>query len=34
MPIYEYQCQNCAKWTEILQKITNFFVTKCPACHE
>ena len=32
MPIYEYQCQDCAKEIEVLQKISDALLQDCPAC--
>ncbi len=32
MPIYEYECQGCGKLHEIMQKITEPPVAKCPDC--
>ena len=32
MPIYEYQCQACNERVEILQKISDEPVKKCPHC--
>ena len=32
MPIYEYECTNCGKVHEIIQKISDKPVTKCPKC--
>jgi putative FmdB family regulatory protein len=32
MPIYEYECQGCGKLHEIMQKITEPALEKCPAC--
>ncbi|MEM6581917.1 MAG: zinc ribbon domain-containing protein [Pseudomonadota bacterium] len=34
MPIYEYQCQNCGKELEALQKISEQPLVDCPACGE
>jgi len=33
MPIYEYQCQDCGKRTEALQKIGAAPLTTCPHCN-
>lgn len=33
MPIYEYQCQQCGKQHEVLQKMSDPDLTDCPACH-
>lgn len=32
MPIYEYDCTKCGKQHEIMQKITEKPLTKCPEC--
>jgi putative FmdB family regulatory protein len=32
MPIYEYECQKCKAHIEILQKVTDKPLTKCPKC--
>lgn len=32
MPYYEYQCQKCKKQLEVLQKITDLPLKKCPKC--
>lgn len=32
MPIYEYQCAACLHQFELLQKINDEPVTKCPVC--
>jgi putative FmdB family regulatory protein len=32
MPIYEYQCQDCHKEIEVLQKISDSLLQDCPAC--
>jgi putative FmdB family regulatory protein len=32
MPIYEYQCQNCGKQHEVLQKFSDPELTDCPVC--
>ena len=32
MPFYEYQCQNCQYYTEVMQKITDAPLKKCPSC--
>lgn len=32
MPIYEYQCQDCGEQLEVLQKISDAPLEKCPAC--
>lgn len=32
MPFYEYQCNNCGKLTEVLQKISDPRLTQCGDC--
>jgi putative FmdB family regulatory protein len=32
MPFYEYECQACRFYTEVMQKITDAPLTKCPSC--
>jgi len=32
MPIYEYRCSKCGHQDEVLQKVTESPLTKCPAC--
>jgi putative FmdB family regulatory protein len=32
MPFYEYECQDCKYYTEVMQKITAAPLTKCPSC--
>ena len=32
MPIYEYQCQDCGKELEALQKISDAPLLDCPEC--
>ncbi len=32
MPFYEYECSNCGYRDEVLQKITDKPLKKCPAC--
>jgi len=32
MPFYEYECQSCKFYTEVMQKITDTPLTKCPSC--
>jgi putative FmdB family regulatory protein len=34
MPIYEYQCQQCAHGFDALQKIADAPLTDCPECGE
>ena len=34
MPIYEYQCDECSKSLEVLQKISDAHLVECPACGE
>jgi putative FmdB family regulatory protein len=32
MPIYEYECNGCGKRHEVMQKITDSPLRKCPDC--
>lgn len=32
MPIYEYECKDCGKRLEALQKISDSPLQKCPSC--
>lgn len=32
MPFYEYECSNCKFYTEVMQKISDAPLTKCPSC--
>jgi putative FmdB family regulatory protein len=32
MPFYEYECSNCGYRDEVLQKISDKPLTKCPSC--
>jgi putative FmdB family regulatory protein len=32
MPFYEYECQACKFYTEVMQKISDAPLTKCPSC--
>ncbi|NBU25759.1 MAG: zinc ribbon domain-containing protein [Gammaproteobacteria bacterium] len=32
MPFYEYQCRHCGRQTEVLQKVSDAPLRKCPAC--
>lgn len=32
MPFYEYECSSCGHHAEVLQKITDAPLRKCPAC--
>ena len=32
MPIYEYQCQACGSAHEVLQKVSDPLLKKCPEC--
>src|SRR5215475_14566312 len=32
MPFYEYECSNCKFYTELMQKISDAPLTKCPSC--
>ena len=34
MPFYEYECSKCGYHDEVLQKITDKPLTKCPSCHK
>ena len=34
MPIYEYVCESCGERLEVLQKISDQPLRKCPACHK
>jgi putative FmdB family regulatory protein len=34
MPFYEYECPRCGYHDEVLQKITDKPLTKCPSCHK
>ncbi len=34
MPIYEYECSGCGKRHEVMQKITDSPLAKCPDCGE
>ena len=34
MPIYEYQCQDCGKQLEALQKLSDAPLQDCPDCGE
>ncbi len=33
MPTYEYHCQSCGHRFDVLQKITEEPLTRCPKCH-
>jgi putative FmdB family regulatory protein len=33
MPIYEYHCKGCGEF-EVMQKITDAPLTRCPTCHK
>lgn len=33
MPIYEYECNSCAKVIEVVQRISEGPLTICPDCH-
>jgi len=33
LPIYEYECKTCNKRTELLQKISDPPLEKCPDCN-
>lgn len=32
MPFYEYECQACKFYTEVMQKISDAPLAKCPSC--
>jgi putative FmdB family regulatory protein len=32
MPVYEYECQACKYYTEVMQKIAEAPLSKCPSC--
>src|ERR1700742_4688252 len=32
MPFYEYECANCKFYTEVMQKISDPQLKKCPSC--
>lgn len=32
MPFYEYECSSCKHYTEVLQKISDAPLRKCPSC--
>jgi len=32
MPFYEYECRSCKFYTELMQKISDPPLTKCPSC--
>lgn len=32
MPIYEYQCNNCQRVIEVVQKFSDKPLNRCPAC--
>ena len=32
MPFYEYECQSCKFYAEVMQKISDPPLTKCPSC--
>ncbi|MBL4821312.1 MAG: zinc ribbon domain-containing protein [Gammaproteobacteria bacterium] len=34
MPIYEYQCTNCGHELEVLQKIAEEPLARCPSCKQ
>jgi len=34
MPFYEYECASCKFYMEVMQKITDAPLTKCPSCGE
>jgi putative FmdB family regulatory protein len=32
MPFYEYECSNCKFYSEVMQRISDAPMTKCPSC--
>ena len=32
MPFYEYECQNCKFYMEVMQKVSDVPLTRCPSC--
>src|SRR5688572_16711124 len=32
MPVYEYECSSCKFYSEVMQKITDAPMKKCPSC--
>ncbi len=32
MPFYEYECQDCKFYTEVMQKVSDAPLTRCPSC--
>jgi putative FmdB family regulatory protein len=34
MPFYEYECQACKFYAEVMQKITDTPLLECPSCHK
>src|SRR5579862_353327 len=32
MPIYEYECEHCRYYVELMQKISDAPLKKCPSC--
>ncbi|HVN43665.1 MAG TPA: zinc ribbon domain-containing protein [Steroidobacteraceae bacterium] len=32
MPFYEYECRSCKYYTEVMQKISDAPLTRCPSC--
>ena len=32
MPVYEYECQACKFYTEVMQKVTDIPLSRCPSC--
>ena len=32
MPLYEYECQACKYYAEVMQKISDTPLTRCPSC--
>lgn len=33
MPVYEYQCSDCGRIEEVLQKVSDPALTQCPKCN-
>ena len=32
MPVYEYECQACKFYAEVMQKVTDAPLIRCPSC--
>ena len=32
MPFYEYECQDCKFYTEVMQKVSDAPLSRCPSC--